>query len=54
MASALYIDNNTLPYIYVAFSEGTETLCRQYCSSSECASERVADVKHLSMYNVSI
>lgn len=40
LASALHNDNNTLPYIYVVFSKGTETL---YRSSSENASEVVAD-----------
>lgn len=53
LASALYNDNSLLPYIYVMFSEGSKTLYRQYCSSSEYAREVVADVKHLSMYNVS-
>lgn len=54
LASALCNDNNTLPYIHGVFSTGTETLYRQYCSSSEYDSEAVADAKHLSMYNVSI
>lgn len=52
-ASALYNDNNALPYIYVVFSEGTEAIYRQCCSSSEYASEVVADVKYFSMYDVS-
>lgn len=54
LASALYNDNNTLPYIYVVFSAGTEILYRKHCSSSEYDSEVAADVKHLSQYNVSI
>lgn len=37
LASALYNDNSVLPYIYVIFSEGSKTLYRQYCSSSEYA-----------------